>query len=221
MLLTALMLAADRVDSTAGLQMAYLKQWAPRAHNDSRCACPICSPAREPRVRGDALKLVDVLRKVRSRLPRPALQPAPLLHELPRLGDAGRWDAPAHYGVACKRLDARDDETSSPFNSKRAMPKALESAITRTRAEVVVVSYNDESWVAPGDISRWLYDAGHAEVAMLAFDSKRYVGAQIGIFDPAGQRVGQVSHLRNTEYVFVAGPADLVRDAVGSARTNP
>src|SRR3954447_13278672 len=33
-LLTSLMLAADRVDSTAGVQMAYLKQWAPRAHND-------------------------------------------------------------------------------------------------------------------------------------------------------------------------------------------
>jgi adenine-specific DNA-methyltransferase len=71
--------------------------------------------------------------------------------------------------------------------------------------------------VTPADISRWLYDAGHAQVAMLAFDSKRYVGAQIGIYDPNGRRVGRVSHLRNTEYVFVAGPADLVGDAVRSA----
>lgn len=30
-LLTSLMLGADRVDSTTGLQMAYLKSWAPRA----------------------------------------------------------------------------------------------------------------------------------------------------------------------------------------------
>ena len=30
-LLTALLEAADRVDSTVGLQMAYLKEWAPRA----------------------------------------------------------------------------------------------------------------------------------------------------------------------------------------------
>ena len=29
-LLTSLLEAADRVDSTTGLQMAYLKQWAPR-----------------------------------------------------------------------------------------------------------------------------------------------------------------------------------------------
>ena len=32
--LVSLMEAADRVDSTTGLQMAYLKQWAPRASND-------------------------------------------------------------------------------------------------------------------------------------------------------------------------------------------
>ena len=34
--LTSLMEAADRVDSTTGLQMAYLKKWAPRASNPSR-----------------------------------------------------------------------------------------------------------------------------------------------------------------------------------------
>src|SRR5262249_58317665 len=32
-LLTALLEAADRVDSTTGLQMAYLKAWAPRSYN--------------------------------------------------------------------------------------------------------------------------------------------------------------------------------------------
>ena len=37
-------------------------------------------------------------------------------------------------------------------------------------------------------------------------DFKRYVGAQIGIHNPAGERVGSVSHLRNTEWLFVCGP---------------
>jgi adenine-specific DNA-methyltransferase len=31
------------------------------------------------------------------------------------------------------------------------------------------------------------------------------VGAQIGIHDPSGRKVGAVSHLRNTEYVLVVG----------------
>ncbi len=84
----------------------------------------------------------------------------------------------------------------------------------RVRAEVVLLSYNDEAWIRPDDIVTWLRDAGHEDVRVLAFDSKRYVGAQIGIHNPAGQRVGTVSHLRNTELVFVAGPRDRVEAAV-------
>jgi adenine-specific DNA-methyltransferase len=82
---------------------------------------------------------------------------------------------------------------------------------------VVVVSYNDEAWVTPEQMSRWLKDAGHADVAMLAFDSKRYVGAQIGIHNPAGEKVGSVSHLRNNEYVFVAGSTEHVAAASWAA----
>ncbi len=33
LLLTSLLEAADRVDSTCGLQMAYVKRWAPRSFN--------------------------------------------------------------------------------------------------------------------------------------------------------------------------------------------
>ena len=55
---------------------------------------------------------------------------------------------------------------------------------------------------------------GGRHVEVLAFDSRRYVGAQIGIHNPKGERVGTVSHLRNTELVVLAGPADLVRRAI-------
>ena len=48
----------------------------------------------------------------------------------------------------------------------------------------------------------------------LAFDSRRYVGAQIGIHNPTGEKVGTVSHLHNTELVVLAGPSDLVRRAI-------
>ena len=52
---------------------------------------------------------------------------------------------------------------------------------------------------------------------MLGFDRKRYVGALIGIHNPAGQRVGEVGRRRNVEYVFVAGPGDRVDAAVAAA----
>jgi adenine-specific DNA-methyltransferase len=45
---------------------------------------------------------------------------------------------------------------------------------------------------------------------MLAFDSRRYVGAQIGIHNPSGARVGEVGRLRNHEWVVVAGPRSTV-----------
>jgi len=42
-------------------------------------------------------------------------------------------------------------------------------------------------------------------VEVLAFDSKRYVGAQIGIHDLTGRRVGTPGRLHNVEYVVIAG----------------
>jgi len=77
-----------------------------------------------------------------------------------------------------------------------------------------VVSYNDESWITPAEMVRALRDAGRPDVRLLAFDRKRYVGAQIGVHGPTGEKVGVVSHLRNTEYVFVAGPTERVELAV-------
>jgi len=109
-------------------------------------------------------------------------------------------------------VDVRDDETRSVFNSRRTMPAALADVLSRIRAETVILSYNDESWITAAQMADMLRDSGHEAVEVFAFDSKRYVGAQIGIHSPAGKKVGAVSHLRNTEYVFVAGGAQAVRD---------
>ncbi len=118
------------------------------------------------------------------------------------------WDEPEHYGIACKRVDARDDSTKSAFNRKREMPDALRACIGNVDARLVILSYNDESWL-PLDTLLELC-APRGEVVALAFDSARYVGAQIGIHNPAGMRVGEVSHLRNLEYLVVAGDAEAV-----------
>ncbi len=123
------------------------------------------------------------------------------------------WDHPEHYGVACKRIDSRDDDTKSVFNRKRQMPDALRRTIAAVDAEVVVVSYNDESWLTLDELHDMC--SVHGDVVALAFDSKRYVGAQIGIHDPSGNKVGEVSHTRNLEYVVIAGPSDKLRTMSG------
>ncbi|HEX7105474.1 MAG TPA: DNA adenine methylase [Acidothermaceae bacterium] len=216
-LLTSLMLAADRVDSTTGLQMAYLKQWAPRAHNDLELRMPELLPGNGKSVNGDALSVAATLPAVDLAYLDPPYNQHRYFTNYHVWESLVRWDKPAHYGVACKRIDSRDDATRSPFNSRRTMPEALKAVIAGVKARVVIVSYNDESWVTPEQIMRWLRDAGHDDVRMIGFDFPRYVGAQIGIHNPAGVKVGTVSHLRNTEYLFVAGPADLVAAAVAAA----
>lgn len=217
-LLTALMLAADRVDSTTGLQMAYLKRWAPRSFGELELRRPRLLPGEGFTVGGDAMAVVDEVDAVDLMYLDPPYNQHRYFTNYHVWETLVRWDAPAHYGVACKRVDSRDDATKSVFNRKREMPAALAGLIGRARAGVVVVSYNDESWITAEQMTESLLDAGHEDVRLLAFDSKRYVGAQIGIFNPAGAKVGNVSHLRNTEYVFVAGPADKVDAATAAVQ---
>lgn len=217
LLLTALLLAADRVDSTTGVQMAYLKSWAPRAVKDLELRVPELLDGPGVALRGDARELVT------------ALPPTDLVYLDPPYNQHRyftnyhvwetlvRWDRPEAYGVARKRIDSRDEATKSVFNRKREMPVAFGALLGQVRADTVVVSYNDEAWITPESMMTALRDAGHEEVRMLAFDAKRYVGAQIGIHSPAGVKVGTVSHLRNTEYLFVAGDRDRVAAAASAA----
>jgi adenine-specific DNA-methyltransferase len=213
-LLTSLMLAADRVDSTTGLQMAYLKQWAPRAHNQLDLRPPALLPGPGHTVRGDALDVVGALPRVDLAYVDPPYNQHRYFANYHVWETLIRWDQPDHYGVACKRVDVRDEQHRSAFNSRRTMPAAMADLLSQVQADTVVLSYNDESWLSAEDLMGMLRDAGHEEVRMLAFDHKRYVGALIGIHDRNGQRVGQVGRRRNVEYVFIAGDRERTAAAV-------
>jgi adenine-specific DNA-methyltransferase len=117
-----------------------------------------------------------------------------------------RWDKPPVYGTACKRVDCRTRK--SDFNSKRRFVDAMEAVIRGVRARVLVVSFNDEGYLGRAEMERLLSSRG--TVTVLTQDYKRYVGAQIGIFNPSGQKVGQVSHLRNKEYLYVVETPGLL-----------
>jgi adenine-specific DNA-methyltransferase len=216
-LLTALLLAADRVDSTTGLQMAYLKTWAARAHRELDLRVPELLLGGGRAVRGDASELVRELPRTELMYLDPPYNQHRYFTNYHVWETLVRWDRPEAYGIARKRVDSRDDATKSVFNRKREMPTAFSELLGEVRADTVVVSYNDEAWIAPEQMMIALRDAGHEEVRMLAFDAKRYVGAQIGIHSPTGVKVGTVSHLRNTEYLFVAGDRERVEAAASAA----
>lgn len=219
-LLTSLIEAADRVDSTTGVQMAYLKSWAPRAFNALDLRVPELLPGSGVAVRAKAEEAVGWLGHFDLAYLDPPYNQHRYFSNYHIWETLTAWDRPEAYGVACKRVDCRSDETKSVFNRKREMPSALRRTIEQVQADLVVVSYNNESWVDLDELVSAC--SSHGEVRVLAFDSKRYVGAQIGVFSPSGERVGQVSHLRNVEYVLVAGRRDRVGEAVrGVAETSP
>lgn len=202
-LLTSLILAADRVDSTTGVQMAYLKKWAPRSYKSLDLRLPQLIEGTGTAVQGDATSLAPTLGSFDFAYLDPPYNQHRYFTNYHIFETLVAWDAPECYGVARKRIDCRDTSTKSVFNRKREMPAALNQTIENVDAEIVVVSYNNESWITLEELREMCSVHGH--VVVLSFESKRYVGAQIGIFDPSGKKVGKVSHLRNLEYVIVAG----------------
>jgi adenine-specific DNA-methyltransferase len=210
-LLTSLLEAADRVDSTTGVQMAYVKQWADRSFRPLELRVPLLLSGPGRAVRGDACAVASELGEFDLAYLDPPYNQHRYEANYHIWETLVAWDAPEHYGVACKRTEVREGERSA-FNSRRTMPDALAQVVRDVRARLLVLSYNDESWMDLGDLVDVCRVRGHVEV--LAFASNRYVGARIGIHNPAGERVGSVGRLRNLEYVIVAGERDEVRHVV-------
>jgi adenine-specific DNA-methyltransferase len=210
-LLTSLLEAADRVDSTTGVQMAYVKRWADRSFRPLELRVPLLLPGPGRAVRGDACAVAPGLGDVDLAYLDPPYNQHRYEANYHIWETLVAWDAPDHYGVACKRTEIRHGERSA-FNSRRTMPGALEQVVRDVHARLLVLSYNDESWMGLDELIGICRVRGHVEV--LAFASNRYVGARIGIHNPAGERVGSVGRLRNLEYVLVAGERDEVRHVV-------
>lgn len=210
-LLTSLMEAADRVDSTTGVQMAYLKSWAPRATRDLELRVPMVLPrARAGRGLALGADALDAARRFAQIAPDADLAYLdPPYNQHSYLGNYHvwetlvRWDAPETYGVACKRTDCRTRR--SRFNSKSGIAPALEELLDAVRAKTVVVSFSDEGRLSRAQLEAMLARRFAELPAVIEREDARYVGAKIGIHNPAGQRVGTVGRLRNREYVFVAG----------------
>ncbi len=213
-MLVSLMEAADRVDSTTGLQMAYLKRWAPRASNDLELRVPEVLP-RAAAGKGEAhnLEAIEAARQLSADIT--YLDPPYNQHSY--LGNYHvweslvRWDKPEVYGVACKRVDVR--ERRSVFNSRPRCAAAMRELLAAITSPVIVVSFSNEGYLGRDELEGMLAAlwGGRGQVAIIENDFKRYVGAQIGIHNLAGEKVGRVSHLRNTEFLYVASREKRLR----------
>ena len=196
--LTSLIEACDRVDSTVGLQMAYLKMWAARASQPLRLRLPeilegegsaSCLDARE----AAGLNEADVA----------YLDPPYNQHSY--LGNYHVWetlargDEPEVYGVACKRIDVR--LRASAFNRRATMEGAFAGVLASVRAKRIVVSFNDEGYLTPPRLRELL--GGRGRVRELSVEHPRYIGHKLGVYNPQGEKVGTPGPAKNREHLFV------------------
>jgi len=202
--LVALMQAADRVDSTAGVQMAYMKQWAPRALKPLELRSPDLLPgvAAGPcrATRADAVEIAPQVEADLVYLDPPYNQHS-YLSNYHVWESLTLWDKPETYGVANKRIDCRTRK--SPFNSRPGIGPALASVIGALKAPNLIVSFNDEGYLSRDELVAMLSARG--PVRVMEIPRPRYVGARIGIHNPKGEKVGTVGRLRNVEYLFLVG----------------
>lgn len=214
-LLTALLEAADRVDSTTGLQMAYLKQWAPRSHRRLALRMPALLAGGGHALRADASAVVAREETFDVAYLDPPYNQHSYFSNYHVWETLVRGDAPVAYGIARKREDCRT--VKSDFNVRARAWEAMQRVMQGVRARHVILSFSDEGFFTAEAI-RAALAARFREVAMVPIPSRRYVGAQIGIHNRRGERVGQVGRLRNTEWLFLAGPdaATIVRAADGA-----
>lgn len=195
-LLTSLMLAADKVDSTTGVQMAYLKGWAPRASNAMFLKPPPLLPGAGVATQGDAMEL-------RACADLAYLDPPYNQHSY--LGNYHLWetlvlnDQPETYGVAQKRLDCR--VRKSPFNFRTTALESMRSVISNLDCRYMLVSFSNEGFIDREEMETMLSERG--TVVSYERPHRRYVGAVIGIHNPKGERVGAVSHVKNREFLFL------------------
>lgn len=200
-LLTALLLAADRVDSTTGVQMAYLKQWAPRARRDMQLRLPELIAGNGEAHQKDAIAFAKAggTREVDLTY----IDPPYNQHNY--AGNYHVWetlirnDQPEAYGVARKRVDIRGSR--NPWNSKPRFRATLMSLLAAVESRYMLVSFSNEGFVPTGELDALLQEFG--SVTRVDIDFQRYIGAQIGVHSPAGEKVGTVSHTTNVEHLFL------------------
>jgi adenine-specific DNA-methyltransferase len=185
-LVAALLFALDKVDSSVGVQQAYLKTWAARAANPLALEdLPIGSGPSGAHIVGDALKIEYPAATVAY------LDPPYSAHSYAtyyHIWDSiTRWDKPAVGLKTNRRIDRVsgaeefDDEMVSPWNSKKKALGAFMELVERLPVKYVVISYNDESLVPLEKLEAALKDVYGADaVRVKKIPYKRNIMCQIG-----------------------------------------
>ncbi len=176
-LLTSLILALDKVDSTIGHFAAYLTKWSPRSHNDLKLKLPRRFPLTgENRVVRD-----DIFNTIarsefdlayfdppygsnNEKMPPSRVRYAAYYH---LWTSVVQYDKPPVFGAANRREDSRDAVSASVFeefrkdeNEQFIAMKAIERLITETKAHYILLSYSSGGRANKAELHDILESAG-------------------------------------------------------------
>ena len=183
-LVACLIFALDKVDSSVGVQQAYLKTWAARASNPLELAdIPFpTGPVGSHHV-GNALTIEYAPATVAYIDPPYSAHSYSTYYHI--WDSITRWDKPAVGLKTNRRIDRvssaaeYDESMSSAWNSKRTALPSFVALIARLPARYVLVSYNDESLV-PLETLLTALRAAYSSVVVKIIPYRRNIMAQIG-----------------------------------------
>jgi adenine-specific DNA-methyltransferase len=183
--------------------MAYLKNWSARSYNKIELKVPdLLNQSQYGKSMAYKMNALDASKEIIA----DAAYLDPPYNQHSYLGNYHvwetlvLWDRPDIYGVACKRLDTKAKKSN--FNFKNNAKIEMAQVINNLNCNSLIISFNNEGFISSEEMITML--KGYKEVKIYEYDYKRYVGAQIGIYNPSGELSGEISHLRNKEYIFVA-----------------
>lgn len=196
--LTSLMEAADRVDSTCGIQMAYLKKWAHRSNLDLRLRVPELTEGKGSATRMTALDCLATSKATITYLDPPYNQHSYLgnYHIWETLV---LWDEPDVYGKARKRVDTKTRK--SKWNSKVAVHAEMVETLRSVTSPYVLLSFNNKGYLSKSEIEEALDKDFNVQVREISHPA--YIGHKIGIHNLQGEKVGEPGSPTVSEYLFL------------------
>ncbi|MCY7348489.1 MAG: DNA adenine methylase [Pyrinomonadaceae bacterium] len=175
--LTSLVLALDKVDSTLGHFSSYLKEWSPRSFNRMNLKVPRLfeSPKEHEVLSGDIFKTIEKVEadlayfdppygSNNEKMPPSRVRYAAYYH---------LWttivlnDQPKIFGKAKRRCDTSDTLASSVFEEFRRSDsgkfmavEAIEKLITKTNAKHIILSYSSSGKATAEELYEILSQSG-------------------------------------------------------------
>lgn len=216
-LITSLILAMDKVDSSVGHQVSYLKNWAPRSYNTMKMVVPklIIDEGEHQVYDEDIFSLIEKINEVDIAYFDPPYGSSNQLMPSSRVRYASYYhiwkticlnDRPELVGVANRRKDAGDKVAWSVFEEFRKNEsgefiavEALDSLIKSTPAKTIILSYNNNGR-ATSEALHNILNSLNLKWKLLEMNYKSHVMAKMKW---TNEWLNDGVHKNNREYLFV------------------